>query len=183
MLIAGVDEVGRGCLAGPVVACAVVLPEGFSDPRIKDSKKLSRKAREKLYPYIIENSVTWGLGVVCSRLIDKINILNATRQAMQIALSRLSPCYGKIIVDAVGLKNLPVPEEHPNKADADFIEVSAASVVAKVYRDRLMEYLSTVWEGYGWEKNAGYGTAAHLEAIRRQGWTPVHRRSFYVKGL
>ena len=183
MLIAGVDEVGRGCLAGPVVACAVVLPEGFSDKRIKDSKKLSRRAREMLYPYILENALGFGVGVVCNRLIDRINILNASKQAMHIALSRLSPCYDKIIIDAVGLKNLSGAEEHPIKADDHFIEVSAASIVAKVYRDRLMDYLSTVWQGYGWEKNAGYGTASHIEAIRRLGLTPIHRRSFCVKGL
>lgn len=183
MLIAGVDEVGRGCLAGPVVACAVVLPDGFSDSRIKDSKKVPKKMRQQLYPYILDNALTWGIGVVCSRIIDKINILNATKQAMHIAISRLKPCYHKIIIDSVNLSNLKVPCQHPNKADELYPAVSAASIVAKVYRDNIMEYLASIYPQYGWEKNAGYGTAAHLQAIRTFGYTPLHRRSFHVKGL
>ncbi len=183
MIIAGVDEVGRGALAGPVVACAVVLPENFTDARIIDSKKLSKKVRNELYNFIASNCISFGIGVVCNKIIDKINILNATKQAMQLALSRLNCDYDKIIIDALNLKNLDKPHINPFKADRDYIQVSAASIMAKVYRDNLMEYLSSIYSGYGWEKNAGYGTKSHLAAIKSIGYSELHRRSFKVKGL
>ena len=141
MLIAGIDEVGRGCLAGPVVTCAVVFESGFYDSRIKDSKKLSKKKREELYPFIIGNAVSYGIGVVALHHIDKEYI-------------------------------------HPNKADDTYIEVSAASIIAKVYRDNLMAELAKVYKGYLWEKNAGYGTKEHIAAIKELGITEVHRKSF-----
>lgn len=178
MLIAGVDEVGRGCLAGPVVACALIMPSGFYDSRIKDSKKLSKMTRERLTPFILTSCVSFGIGVVCSAIIDKINILNATKQAMQIALSRLDTACDKIIVDSVSLKNIDTDMIHPDNADNDFIEVAAASIIAKVYRDNLMLNLSRIYPQYLWQKNAGYGTAAHIDAINSYGVTPIHRATF-----
>ena len=178
MLIAGIDEVGRGCLAGPVVTCAIVFKDDFFDERIKDSKKLSKKMREKLYPYILENAITYGIGVVCPIIIDKINILNAVKQAMHLSLSRLNCSYDKLIVDAVALNNIHKDYIHPYKADDNYIQVSAASIIAKVYRDKLMEHLAAIYPYYKWEKNAGYGTKEHIDAIKEYGITEVHRRSF-----
>lgn len=178
MNIAGVDEVGRGCLAGPVVAAAVVLPHDFYDERIKDSKKLSAKKRCEILPFIEKNALSIGIGVVCNIIIDEINILNATKEAMHRAIATLNANYDKLIVDAVKLNNISTPYEHPNGADNDFIQVSAASIVAKVYRDGLMAYLATIYNLYGWEKNAGYGTKTHMEAIRKYGATPLHRKTF-----
>ena len=167
MFIAGIDEVGRGCLAGPVVTCAIILKEDFFDERIKDSKKLSKKMRENLFPYILENSVSYGIG-----------ILNAVKQAMHLSLSRLNCSYDKLIVDAVALNNIHKEYIHPFKADDNYIQVSAASIIAKVYRDKLMEHLAAIYPYYKWEKNAGYGTKEHIDAIKEYGITEVHRRSF-----
>lgn len=178
MNIAGMDEVGRGCLAGPVVAAAVVLPENFYHPGIKDSKKLSPKKRGEMLLIIKQNALSIGIGVVCNSTIDKINILNATKEAMHKALSHLNATYGKLIIDAVKLNNMNVDYIHPNGADSDFIQVSAASIVAKVYRDSLMAYLSNLYPLYGWEKNMGYGTKIHTEAIKKYGATELHRKSF-----
>lgn len=178
MLIAGVDEVGRGCLAGPVVTCAIILKDDFFDERIKDSKKLSKKMREKLYPYILENAISYGIGVVCPLIIDKINILNAVKQAMHLSLSRLNTGYDKLIIDAVALNHIDKDYIHPFKADDNYIQVSAASIIAKVYRDRLMEHLSVSYPYYKWEKNAGYGTKEHIDAIKKYGISEVHRKSF-----
>lgn len=178
MTIAGVDEVGRGCLAGPVVAAAVILPPDFYDERIKDSKKLSAKKRQEILPFIEKNALSIGIGVVCNVIIDEINILNATKEAMHRAIAALNTSYDKLIVDSVKLNNISTPYEHPNGADNDFIQVAAASIVAKVYRDSLMTYLSTIYNCYCWEKNAGYGTKIHMEAIRKYGITPLHRKTF-----
>lgn len=178
ILVAGVDEVGRGCLAGPVVSAAVVLPSDFYDSRIKDSKKLSAKKREELFPFICSNAVSYGFGVVCPLIIDKTNILRAVKQAMHSALSKLTCDYDKLIVDAVGLNHIDKDFIHPAKADDTFIQVSSASIIAKVYRDRLMVNLSKIYPEFKWEKNAGYGTKEHIEAVKKYGITPVHRRSF-----
>lgn len=178
MLVAGIDEVGRGCLAGPVVTCAIVFKNDFFDERIKDSKKLSKKMREKLYPFILENAVSYGIGIVCPLIIDKINILNAVKQAMQLSLSRLSSPYDKLIIDAVPLNHINRDYIHPYKADDNYIQVSAASIIAKVYRDRLMEELAKIYPHYKWEKNAGYGTKEHIDAIKEYGITELHRKSF-----
>ncbi len=178
MFIAGVDEVGRGCLAGPVVSAAVIFEDGFYDSRIKDSKKLSKKKREELYPFILENAVSYGIGVVCPLIIDKINILNAVKQSMHYALSRLNKEYDKLIVDAVKLNHIEKECIHPFKADDDYIQVSAASIIAKVYRDNLMCELAKTYKEFHWEKNAGYGTKEHMEAVQKYGITMVHRRSF-----
>lgn len=182
MFVVGVDEVGRGTLAGPVVACAIRMNENFVDERIKDSKSISKKNREILYQYLTSN-FSYGIGVVCSKVIDEINILNATKQAMHIAISKITDDYNKIIIDAVKLNNLEKPSFSPIKADRDYIQVSAASIIAKVYRDNLMADLSKIYNNYSWEKNSGYGTKSHIESIKKYGYTPLHRMSFNVKGL
>ncbi|MDK2791630.1 MAG: ribonuclease [Deferribacteres bacterium] len=178
MLILGVDEVGRGCLAGPVVACACLFDEKFSYPEIKDSKKLSEKKRESLYNYILSNCIEYSFGVVCSYIIDRVNILNATKQAMQIAISGIKSDYDKVVIDAVKLKNLKKPSESPVKAEDKYLSVAAASILAKVYRDRLMKKLHIYFPEYLWYKNKGYGTKEHIEAIKRYGVCDLHRRSF-----
>lgn len=178
MFIAGCDEVGRGCLAGPVVSAVVIFHENYYNKEIKDSKKLSKKKRQELYPVILENAVAYGIGVVCPIIIDKINILNAVKHSMHLALSRLNHSYDKLIVDAVNLNHIQGDYIHPNKADDTYIQVSAASIIAKVYRDNLMDNLSLIYKEYKWEKNAGYGTKEHIEAIKQYGITLVHRRSF-----
>lgn len=178
MMIAGIDEVGRGCLAGPVVAACVILPEDYTDERIKDSKKLSVKKREELYPIIMEQAVSVGIGVVCPLIIDQINILNATKNAMHLALKRTTTKIDKLIVDSVKLNNIDIEYIHPNKADDTYIQVSAASIIAKVYRDNLMKVLDKIFPEFKWSKNAGYGTAEHINAINQYGITEVHRKSF-----
>jgi ribonuclease HII len=183
-IVAGIDEVGRGCLAGPVVACAVVLPPDYNNPDITDSKKLTAVKRLRLDAEIRKNALSIGLGVVCSLLIDKIGIVPATKQAMQLALARLSVNCEQIIIDAVPLNNLPCPSISPFKADLNYQCVGAASIVAKVYRDGLMDKLAALYPAYGWESNKGYGTKAHIDALQTVGRCPLHRRSFiksYVK--
>ncbi len=177
-IIAGVDEVGRGCLAGPVVACAVALPDDYFNPDVKDSKQLSAKKREALDKIIRREALAIGIGVVCNALIDRIGIASATKQAMQAAVTRIDIPCDLIIIDAVGLNNLPCPSMHPCKADSMYLCVSAASIVAKVYRDALMDDMAELFPGYGWESNKGYGSKIHLEQIRRLGPTILHRRTF-----
>ncbi len=175
---AGIDEVGRGCLAGPVVACAVVLPEDFADERIIDSKKLSAKKRNILAKLIKENALSYGMGVVCSEIIDRINILRSTKQAMHMALNALQCSFDEVVTDAVALNNIEVKHIHPSKAEDKYIEVAAASILAKVYRDSMMENFHYRYEVYNWFSNKGYGTKDHISAIKKYGITPIHRRSF-----
>lgn len=176
--IAGVDEVGRGPLAGPVLAAAVILPAGVSIPGIDDSKRLDARIRERLFEQIREQALCIGLGAASTREIDRINILRASHLAMQRAIGRLHVKPDRIIVDG-----LPVPtlgESHIAivGADARVHCVACASVVAKVVRDRLMRRLAVRYPGYGWADNAGYATAEHRGAIVSLGYTPHHRRSF-----
>lgn len=178
MRILGVDEVGRGCFAGPVVAVAVILKDGFYDKRVIDSKKIPEKKRGYLADLIKENAIDFGIGVVCSSIIDKINILNATKQAMHIAISKIKGKYDKVVIDAVKLNNLSVAFESHIKAEDKFIEVAAASILAKVYRDDLMKKMHYLFPQYGWYENKGYGTAKHIQAIKEHGITPLHRVSF-----
>ena len=177
-LVAGIDEVGRGPLAGPVVAAAVILPEGCKIEGINDSKKLSAKKREELYDVILEQAVSYGIGVVSNERIDAINILQATYEAMREALSQLSPQADYILADAVTIPQVTIPQKGIIKGDAKSLSIGAASIVAKVYRDRLMEAYEEVYPGYGLAANKGYGSAAHMEGIRKLGITPIHRRSF-----
>ena len=182
MRILGVDEVGRGCFAGPVVAVAIILKDGFTDTRIIDSKKIPENRRPIIAELIRENLIDFGIGVVCPTIIDKINILNATKQAMHLAISKIKTDYDKIVIDAVKLKNLPTVSESPIKAEDKYIAVAAASIFAKVYRDDIMKTLHYQHPQYDWYKNKGYGTKTHIDAIKKFGPTPLHRLSF-LKGI
>ena len=177
-LIAGIDEVGRGPLAGPVVAAAVILPKECKIEGVNDSKKLSAKKREELYDIILEKAVSYGIGVVSNERIDEINILQATYEAMREALSQLKPKADYILADAVTIPMVSTPQRGIVKGDAKSMSIGAASIVAKVYRDRMMEAYEEVYPGYGFASNKGYGAAEHIEGIRKQGITPIHRRTF-----
>jgi ribonuclease HII len=177
-LVAGVDEVGRGPLAGPVVAAAVVLPvEAFVDGA-DDSKQLSPATREELFDAILHTAASVGVGAASVREIDRINILRATTRAMQRALARLHTPPQHVVVDGTPVKNLGWEHDAVVSGDALIHSVSCASIVAKVVRDRLMRRLSVRYPGYGWETNVGYGTAGHRSAIDELGTTPHHRLTF-----
>lgn len=176
--VAGVDEVGRGPLAGPVVAAAVVLPRGVALPCVNDSKQLSESAREELNAAIFAlPGVQIGIGEVDVGTIDLMNILNATHLAMRRAVEQLRQA-DFILVDGRPVKGFPLPSRAMVKGDAKSASIAAASIVAKVHRDRLMVELDAVYPQYGFASHKGYGTAEHLEALRKYGVTPVHRRSF-----
>ena len=177
-LIAGIDEVGRGPLAGPVVAAAVILPKECKIEGVNDSKKLSAKKREELYDIILEKAVSYGIGVVSNERIDEINILQATYEAMREALSQLKPKADYILADAVTIPMVSTPQRGIIKGDAKSMSIGAASIVAKVYRDRLMEAYEEVYPGYGFASNKGYGAAEHIEGLKKQGPTPIHRKTF-----
>ena len=180
-LIAGVDEAGRGPLAGPVVAAACIMPrDGFTDG-VNDSKQLSECAREKLYVLITSHAVAYNVAVVEHTVIDEINILNATKLAMTRAVEGLSVRPDIAVIDAVKL-SLSVPSDSVIKGDAKSYSVAAASIIAKVTRDRIMADYDTVYPGYGFARNKGYGTAAHIKAINELGYCPIHRITFRVKG-
>ena len=187
--IAGIDEVGRGPLAGPVVAAAVVLPEEFSVLGIDDSKKLSEKRREELFVEIKKHAVAWGIGMADHQVIDEINILQATKLAMRRAVHDLEQKLadaGKdpldyLLFDAVKIEELDLPQQSIIKGDAKVLAIAAASIIAKVTRDRMMVKYAEVYPGYAFEKNKGYGTKAHYEGLGLQGICPIHRRTF-LKG-
>lgn len=178
MLIVGIDEVGRGCLAGPVVAAAVLLPADFSDERLVDSKKISEKKRKLLDGVVRANALAFGIGAVDSSEIDEFGIVPCTKKAMMIALEQISVPYDKVIVDAVKLENVKVPLENPFKAEDKFQCVAAASIIAKVYRDALMVKHHIDYPDYNWYSNKGYGAKIHIDKIKELGLTPLHRRSF-----
>lgn len=175
--IAGIDEAGRGPLAGPVVAGAVILPEDFYLPGLNDSKKLPEVKREEFYEVIMENALAAEVGIIDAEVIDAINILQATKKAMMSAVSQLSVSPDFLLVDAVKL-DTPYPSEALIKGDARSISIAAASILAKVTRDRFMKKLSLEYPQYGFEANMGYGTAEHLKAIKEFGVTPYHRKTF-----
>ena len=180
--IAGIDEAGRGPLAGPVVAAAVVLPKGCLIEGVNDSKKISEKKREKLYDEIIEKAIAWGVGIKDNNVIDDINILEATRLAMHEAVHNLQKKPDFVFIDAekkVDTDNIPyLPIV---KGDALSISIAAASIIAKVTRDRMMREYDKEYPEYGFEKHKGYGTKMHVEAIKTNGLTPIHRKSFTKK--
>jgi len=178
MLIVGIDEVGRGCLAGPVVAAAVVLPKDFDDCRLIDSKKISEKKRKLLDGVIRQNALAFGIGAVSNEDIDRYGIVPCTKKAMMEALSHIKIKYDKVIVDAVRLEGVSVPMENPFKAEDKFQCVAAASIIAKVYRDALMTRHHIEYPDYCWYSNKGYGAKVHIEKIREMGLTPLHRKSF-----
>ncbi|MCH3904267.1 MAG: ribonuclease HII [Lactobacillus sp.] len=177
LLVAGVDEVGRGPLAGPVVTAAVVLPQDFSLLAVNDSKKLTPKERLKLYPQILEQAVAVGIGVKSAQVIDQVNIYEADRLAMADAVRNLSVKPAMTLVDAMNIP-LPIKQRSLIKGDAKSNSIAAASIVAKVFRDQLMDDYDAIYPAYGFKHNAGYGTAQHLAALRKYGPTPIHRRSF-----
>ncbi len=176
--ICGIDEVGRGPFAGPVVAGAVILPKDCDILYINDSKKLSEKVREKLYDEIREKSVSAAVGIVEPARIDEINILQATYEAMRIAISKLDPKPDLLLNDAVTIPGVDIKQVPIIKGDAKSISIGAASIFAKVTRDRLMMEYDARYPEYGFAKNVGYGTAEHIEALKKYGPTPIHRRSF-----
>ncbi len=176
--IAGIDEVGRGPFAGPVVACALILPKDCDILYINDSKKLSEKKRDELYDILVEQAVGIGIGIVPSQRIDEINILQATYEAMRIAIADLPVVPDVLLNDAVTIPEVTIPQVPIIKGDAKSITIGAASIVAKVTRDRMMEDYAKEYPQYAFEKNKGYGTAEHIKAIKEYGLCPIHRRSF-----
>ena len=176
--ICGIDEVGRGPLAGPVVAGAVILPKDCDILYLNDSKKLSEKMRETLYDEIMEKAVATGIGIVSPARIDEINILQATYEAMRMAISNLKVQPDLLLNDAVTIPEVTTRQVPIIKGDAKSASIAAASIIAKVTRDRLMVEYDSVLPGYGFAGNKGYGSAAHIEALQKLGPTPIHRRSF-----
>jgi len=176
--ICGIDEVGRGPLAGPVVAAAVILPKDCNILYINDSKKLTEQKREELYDQIMEQAVSVGIGIVSHERIDEINILQATYEAMRQAVGKLSVTPDLLLNDAVTIPELPMKQVPIIKGDAKSISIAAASIVAKVTRDRMMVELDRFYPEYGFAGNKGYGSAKHIEALKHIGPCSIHRRSF-----
>lgn len=176
--LCGIDEVGRGPLAGPVVACAVILPKDHEILYLNDSKKLSAKKREELYEVIQKEAVSIGVGMTSPARIDEINILQATYEAMRQAVSKLSVCPQLLLNDAVTIPQIEIPQVPIIKGDAKSASIAAASIVAKVTRDRLMVEYDKAMPGYGFASNKGYGSSEHIEALKKYGPSPIHRASF-----
>lgn len=176
--ICGIDEVGRGPLAGPVVAGAVILPKDCDILYLNDSKQLSEKKREELYALIMEKALATGLGVVVPERIDEINILQATYEAMRQAIGKLKHKPQLLLNDAVTIPGVSIKQVPIIKGDAKSISIAAASIIAKVTRDRMMVEYDRTYPQYGFASNKGYGAKAHIEAIKKFGPTPIHRRSF-----
>lgn len=177
-LICGVDEAGRGPLAGPVVAGACVLPRDAKILYLNDSKKLSAKKRELLYDEICEKAVAWGVGIASPQRIDEINILQATYEAMQQAVASLKPEPELLLVDAVTIPAVTQKQVGIVKGDARSVSIAAASILAKVTRDRIMVEMDALYPDYGFAKNKGYGSAEHITALQEHGPCPIHRETF-----
>lgn len=176
--LCGIDEVGRGPLAGPVVACAVILPRDCDILYLNDSKQLTPKKREELYDVILEKAVSVGIGMAGPARIDEINILQATYEAMREAVGKLNVVPQLLLNDAVTIPGITIPQVPIIKGDAKSVSIAAASIVAKVTRDRMMEEYDKVMPEYGFASHKGYGSAAHIEAIRKYGPSPIHRATF-----
>lgn len=181
--VAGVDEAGRGPLAGPVVAAAVVFPREFFLPGVDDSKKLSHECREQLYPQILASCLTYGVSIVPVEEIDRINIYQAAMLAMRQALAQLSPAPQHVLVDGRQNRMLDLPQTAIVKGDSLSFTIGAASIIAKVERDRLMLDYHRVFPQYGFDQHKGYATRSHLAALRQYGPCEIHRRSFHPKAL
>ena len=179
--ICGIDEVGRGPFAGPVVAGAVILPKDHPILYLNDSKKLSEKKREELYEVILKEAVATGIGIASPARIDEINILQATYEAMRMAISNLSVQPDLLLNDAVTIPEIEIMQIPIIKGDAKSVSIAAASILAKVTRDRLMVEYEKVFPGYDFASNKGYGTKAHIEGLKKLGPTPIHRMSFIHK--
>ena len=182
LICCGIDEAGRGPLAGPVVAAAVILPEDSRILYVNDSKKLTESKREELYELICREAIAWGIGSADNREIDRINILQATYAAMRRAINALSMPPEAALVDAVTIAGIDIRQFPVIKGDAKCYSIAAASILAKVTRDRMMREYDKIYPGYGFAGHKGYGSAAHYEAIRQKGVTPIHRMSF-LKGI
>jgi len=178
VVIAGIDEAGRGPLAGPVVAAACVLHEQPIFIGLNDSKKVSEKNRNRLFDEIIEKAITFGIGLADHKEIDEINILNATKKAMERAIAQLNPLPDFLLIDAVRLSNVAIQQRSITKGDSLSFSIAAASILAKVTRDRLMVELSELYPQYNFAKHKGYGTKEHYEAIKLHGLCAIHRRTF-----
>lgn len=177
-LIGGIDEAGRGPLCGPVVAACVILPKDAELLYLNDSKKLSEKRRELLFPEIKEKAVSFGVGIVENDVIDEINILNATKLAMKKAIDSMSVRPEQLLIDAVHLDDIDIPQVAIIKGDAASVSIAAASVIAKVTRDHIMLEYDKKYPEYGFAHHKGYGTKAHYEALKKYGLTPIHRKTF-----
>lgn len=176
---AGCDEAGRGCYAGPVVAAAVILPKNFKHPLLNDSKKLSAAQREELRPIIEKNAIAFGIGVIDHEEIDRINILKASFKAMHQAIAALGTTPSLLLIDGNRFSAYPsIPHQCFVKGDGRFASIAAASILAKTYRDQLMQELHQEFPQYGWDQNKGYGTAVHRKAIEKLGLCRYHRKSF-----
>lgn len=176
-LIAGVDEVGRGPLAGPVVAAAVILPENCKIPGLNDSKKIPKSKHHAIYQAVLDQALSVGIGIKDNQVIDQVNIYEATKLAMLEAIQELDPRPQHLLIDAMRL-DLPIPQTSIIKGDANSLSIAAASIVAKVTRDQMMEEFDCEYPGYDFTQNVGYGTANHLAGLDKLGVTPIHRRSF-----
>ena len=175
--IAGIDEVGRGPLAGPVVAAAVILPPGCKIKWLNDSKKIPKKKHQEIYQAVMDKALAVGIGLMDSEIIDQVNIYEATKLAMKEALSKLSLKPDYLLIDAMKL-DVEIPQESIIKGDANSLSIAAASIVAKVTRDKLMTDYDKEFPGYDFAQNAGYGTKSHLQGLERNGVTPIHRKTF-----
>ena len=175
--IAGIDEVGRGPLAGPVVAAAVILPPGCKIKGLNDSKKIPKKKHQDIYQAVMDKALAVGVGLIDNEIIDQVNIYEATKLAMKDALSKLSLKPDYLLIDAMKL-DIDIPQESIIKGDANSLSIAAASIVAKVTRDKLMADYDKEFPGYDFAKNAGYGTKSHLQGLERNGVTPIHRKTF-----
>lgn len=180
--ICGIDEAGRGPLAGPVVVASVIMPRNSKIEGINDSKKILENKREELYDKILEEAISYGVGIVDEKEIDEINILQATKKALTLSIQELTKRPDLILVDALkGIDTLNIPYQSIIKGDALCYSISAASIIAKVTRDRIMRQWEEIYPQYGFEKHKGYGTAYHISAIREYGLSPIHRISFTKK--
>ena len=181
--ICGIDEAGRGPLAGPVVVAAVIMPRNSMIEGVNDSKKVSEKKREALYEQILQEAISYGIGIIDQKEIDNINILNATKKGLTTAVQALTVRPDRIIVDALEhIDTCHIPYTSIIKGDAKCYSIAAASIIAKVTRDRIMRQWDEIYPQYGFAKHKGYGTKAHIEAIKEYGLTPIHRLSF-VKNI
>ena len=176
-LIAGVDEVGRGPLAGPVVAAAVILPKDCKIKGLNDSKKIPKKKHEEIFQVVKDNAIAIGVGIMDNHVIDQVNIYEATKLAMKEAISQLQPQPEHLLIDAMKL-DLPISQTSIIKGDANSLSIAAASIVAKVTRDKIMANYDQEFPGYDFGQNAGYGTAKHIYGLEKHGVTPIHRTSF-----
>lgn len=179
ILECGTDEAGRGCLAGPVTAAAILLPDDFENATLNDSKKLSKKQRNTLRPLLENEAISYGVQHIFMEKIDEINILNASILAMQKSIAKISPQPEHILVDGNRFKSYKnIPHQCIIKGDGKYLNIAAASVLAKTYRDAYMEHIHEEFPMYNWKQNKGYPTAEHREAIRKYGVTKYHRKSF-----